>query len=97
MSINQIIDDTWDELVRGRRFLPHNGKENVDILIQTIETRIEKEIDEMQSPPFTGFDRDNLRRKKDCVIKEEIERYRQYFERKSEKDAEYASASKTLP
>jgi hypothetical protein len=93
-SINEIIDDTWNELVRDHKFLPHSGKQNVDTLIQVIEAKIEKELSEMQSPPFTALERESLRRKKDCIIRDEIERYRQYFEQKSEKDAENATASK---
>lgn len=96
-SINQIIDGTWDELVRDHRFLPHKGKENVNVLITAIETKIANGLSEMQSPPFTEFDRNNLTRKKDCAINEEIEKYRQYYEKKSETDAEYlVAAPKTI-
>jgi len=96
-SINQIIDEAWDELVRDHKFQARNGKENIKTLIRTIERKIDDELSEMQSPHFTELDRSKLTRKKDCIIKEEIERYRQYYEEKSEKDAEIASTSKTLP
>ena len=96
-SIDEIIENTWGELRREHRFLPGKGKENVDALIQAIERKIEKEIGEMQSAAFTEFDRINLTRKRDCIIKEEIERYRQYYERKSETDADYGAASETVP